>query len=385
MNISRVNTILISASALVFSVLVSLIILIVSGLPATCGDPWMIIGGRTLCYDPVLTLRMLFIEPLSSAGSLALTLRETTVLVFTGLAVAISFRAGLFNIGVQGQMVFGSLGATVTLLAASTYVPNGVVGAVVLLPFGLFVGAVAGGIWGMLPGILKAYGDANEVITTIMLNFVAANFAFVIVTTYFQNPDSNITETSPLPASATFQPMFLAEQSNFSILALAIGVLFVIGVFALLRYTRLGYAFRISGLQSKAAEYSGINSNMTVISSMTLSGALGGIGGGIWAMMIYSGWSPGMPGYGFDGITVSILAGNNPVGVLPAALLFGVLKSGSVSIEFATNVPRELVAVLRGLIILFIAMPGFFRIIGRQFGELEPPETENKYEGSTDD
>jgi simple sugar transport system permease protein len=273
-------------------------------------------------------------------------------------------------------MVFGSLASAVALLAVAPSLPGGVVGSVLLLPFGLLVGAVVGGAWGALPGVLKAYGGANEVITTIMLNFIATNVAFVLVTTTFQDPNSNITRTASLPEAATFRPLLVAPQNKFSILALLLGGAFVVGTFAVFRFTRLGYSFRISGLQEKAAKYGGIDADSTIVSSMTLSGALGGIGGALWAMMVYRGWTPGMPPYGFDGITVSILAANNPIGVLPAAALFGVLKSGSVSIDFATSVPNELVGILRGLIILFVAMPGFFRAVGRRVVELEPPDSE---------
>lgn len=380
-NSSRVEAVLISISALILSVIASMIVLIASGMIATCQEPWLLFAGRRFCYNPILTLNMLFVQPVANANNLALTLRETTVLIFTGLAVAISFRSGLFNIGVQGQMVAGSLGSTVALLAVAPFVPVAPIGSIVLVPFGLLVGAILGGLWGLIPGLLKAYGDVNEVISTIMLNFIAANIAFVLVTIYFQNPDSNITQTHPLPDAATLQPLLLAQRSNFSILALGLGLAFVVGVFVLFRYTRLGYAFRISGLQPDAAEYGGIDANSTIVSSMTLSGAVGGIGGAIWAMMIYGGWTPGIPPYGFDGLTVSILAGNNPIGVLPAAALFGILKSGSVSIDFATSVPKELVGILRGLIILSVAMPGFFRILGRRVIELEPPATESPVEG----
>ncbi len=363
---SRLEFLAISVVAILASVVVGGVLLVVSGLFATCTEAWLSLGGATLCYDPFNTFELLFVRSLTDPTNLVLTLRELTLLLFAGLSVAVAFRSGLFNIGSQGQMVLGSIAATVTLLAIAPLVPGGTVGSAVLLPTGLLVGGIVGGLYGAIPGVLKVYGDANEVITTIMLNAIATNVAYFLVTAYFQNPDSQLTETSPLPDAATFTPIIADRRGDFSVLALLAALALLAGVFYLLTYTRPGYDFRISGLQSKAAEYAGVNAAATTVASMALSGALAGVGGAVWAMMVYGGWSPGMASYGFDGITVSILAGNNPAGVLPAAALFGMLNSGSVAIEFATDVPRELVAVIRGLVILFIAMPAFFRAFGER-------------------
>ena len=121
---------------------------------------------------------------------------------------------------------------------------------------------------------------------------------------------------------------------------------------------------RTSGLQPEAAEYGGVDAKRTIVASFGLSGALAGIGGALYALMILGKFQTGVPSYGFDGITVSILAGNNPLGVGFAAFLFGILKSGAGVVNFATEVPPQLVATLRGLIILFVAMPEFFRLLG---------------------
>ena len=379
------TTIIITGGALIFSVIITMLIVTASGLLASCQDAWLSWGQLYFCYDPVQTARLLFISPLENKNNLAYTLRETTILVFTGLAVAISFRSGLFNIGVQGQMIFGSIAAAVGLLLVAPLAPTGLIGTMLLLPIGILIGAVVGGVWGLIPGVMKAYWNVNEVITTIMLNFVAANFAFALVVLYYQNPTSDIVETAPLPPTASLDPLFLAPRSNFSTIALLAAVGCVIVVYMFQKYSILGYSFRISGLQSKAAEYSGIDGKRTVIYSMGLSGAMGGVGGAIWAMMIYGGWAPGMPPYGFDGITVSILAGNNPIGVLPAALLFGILQSGSVSVDFASSVPKQLVDILRGMIVLFVAMPGFFKMLGRYINRegrynRNPPQQRNPNE-----
>jgi len=370
---------LIAASALVLSVVMGTVIVLVAGVIATCRSPVLSVGGLALCYDPLLVFERLFLgalgSPLSGGWSplnpqFAVTLRETTVLVFTGLSVAIAFRAGLFNIGTQGQLIAGALATGLGVLWASAYV-SGALGTVLLVPFGLLAGAVAGGAYGAIPGALKAYADANEVITTIMLNFVAALLASFLVTEYFRDQTSQAVQTTPVPEFARFPSLVFDPRTDFSLLALGLAVCFVVGVYYLIEHTPFGYDLRTAGLQPEAAGYGGVDAARTIVASMTLSGALGGVGGAVYVLMILGKFQTGVPSYGFDGITVSILAGNNPVGAVFAAFLFGTLKSGSNVVAFATDVPPQLVGVLRGLIILFVAMPEFFRLIGRR---LAPPE-----------
>jgi simple sugar transport system permease protein len=240
-----------------------------------------------------------------------------------------------------------------------------------LIPLGLLAGAVVGGAWGALPGALKAYANANEVITTIMLNTVAANVAFFLVASYFVPPEAANIQTADVPGEAVIPnlPFGIAFQprNRFSLIALVVGIAFVGAVFYLFTRTAFGYDLRTSGLQPDAAEYSGVDAKRMIVSSMTLSGALGGVGGAMFVLMVEGKWLTQVPALGFDGITVSILAGNNPLGVGFAALLFGVLKSGAQAVDFATEVPKQLVGVLRGLIILFVAMPEFFRMVGAKF------------------
>jgi simple sugar transport system permease protein len=392
---SAVERLLISAAALVLAVVVGAVIILVSGRIATCQEAAATYFGVGFCYSPfevyfvmlngalgnpfVLDGPTLIAEGWSLYNfGLALTLKEATLLVFTGLSVAVAFRAGLFNIGTQGQLVFGALATGLFALYASRVVPEGMVGGLVVIPSSILVGAVVGGLYGAIPGALKAYADANEVITTIMLNFIAAQVAFVVVSLYFRNPDSQVVETTPLASFATILPVSswlpfgFPGSGDFSLLALAFAFLLVAGIFYLLERTSFGYDLRTSGIQPQAAEYGGVDAKRTTVASMFLSGALGGIGGAVWVLMVIGKWQAGVPALGFDGITVSILAGNNPLGVFPAALLFGTLKSGSVAVQFQTGVPKQLVGVLRGLIILFVAMPEFFRMFGRSVVDLRP-------------
>jgi ABC-type uncharacterized transport system permease subunit len=384
--------ILVSLAALVASLLVGAVLVVGAGLLAECeqgfvlgGDlivlpvvgPFIIVptlvatvpGGPAVCYNPLDVYYQLFVVPFLTPFDLGRTLKETTLLLFTGLSVAVAFRAGLFNIGTQGQLVLGGLATGVSVLWLAPLVPGGLVGTLLLVPFGLVVGAVVGGLYAAIPGGLKAYADANEVITTIMLNFVASGVAFYLVSNFYQDPDSQSIETAPLPDPATLTPVLGAfEGSAFSLVALVLALVLVAGVYYLLWHTAFGYDLRTSGVQPAAAAYGGVGAERMVVTSMFISGALGGLGGAVYVMMVLGRWRTGVPPIGFDGITVSILAGNNPLGVVLSALLFGTLKAGSLSIEFNLGVPNQLVGVLRGLIILFVAMPEFFRMLALRAG-----------------
>ena len=391
---SATERILISTAALVLSVLIGAVLVLVAGRMTTCSAGEAVYYfGTGFCYDPVVVFDRLFLgalgDPLSGGwspnGQFAVTLRETTLLIFTGLSVALAFRAGIFNIGTQGQMVVGALATALGVLWASSLV-SGVVGTVVLIPFGVLVGAVFGGLYGAVPGLLKAYADANEVITTIMLNFIATGVALYLVSGAFKDPESAANQTVPLPEFAQFPALLFGARQDFSIVALLFGLLAVGGLYYVLEHTAFGYDVRTSGVQPEAAEYGGVDAKRTVVASLTLSGALGGVAGAMYVMMVLGTFQTGIPAYGFDGITVSILAGNNPLGVGIAALLFGVLKSGTTVVQFATDVPPQLVGVLRGLIILFVAMPEFFRLLARGLpGTGSRPEAVATDGGAPDD
>ncbi|MFW5965236.1 MAG: ABC transporter permease [Halodesulfurarchaeum sp.] len=375
--------ILISFGALVFSMLVGTMLILFAGVLAECSRPAFRLFGVGFCYDPITIFDKLFLgafgDPLSAGfhplnGQMATTLAETTILIFAGVSVAIAFKAGIFNIGAQGQLIVGALATAVVLLPIAPHV-TGALGTLVLLIFGLFIGGLAGGAFAAIPGWLLAYLEANEVITTIMLNFVATSLALYLVANHFKDPDSFANQTVSLPDHAQFPSLVFEPRDDFSIIALFVAILTLFAIWYLLEHTALGFDIRTSGVQPRAAAYGGVNAERTILSAMTLSGALAGIGGAVYVLMVLGNFQVGVPSYGFDGITVSILAGNNPLGVGFAGLLFGVLKSGSVMVDVGTDVPPELVGVLRGLIILFVAMPEFFRMLGMRFGlDGGPPE-----------
>ncbi len=356
----------ISLAALVVAVVVGGLIVFLSGAIATCREPALVLGGSTFCYDPIEVYLTLADGAFGSPTNLGLTLQETTLLLFTGLSVAVAFRAGLFNIGTQGQMVLGALASALVVLRVAPVVPASVAGTLLLVPLAVVVAAVVGGLYGALPGAMKAYADAHEVITTIMLNFIATGVAFYLVRNHVGDPTTDAVQTSPVPGFVRLSPTI--DGTRFSVVALVFGLLTALLVYLLYERTVLGYDLRTSGLAPEAAEYGGVDSERNIVTSMTLSGALGGVAGAMYVLMILYRWQTDVPPLGFDGIAVSILAANNPLGVIPAALLFGALKGGSVQIDFALGVPPELVEVLRGFIILLVAMPEFFRLLGKRAG-----------------
>ncbi|MFC6732820.1 MULTISPECIES: ABC transporter permease [unclassified Haladaptatus] len=364
---SNLERIAISIAALVASILVGGVVVLVAGFVAQCSQPVLFFPGVGYsCYNPVSVYVELFLGPFSGPGVFGETLQQTTILLLTGLSVAIAFRAGLFNIGTQGQFVMGSMATAIVVPLLAPAVPANAVGALILIPLGLLAGALVGGLYGAIPGALKAYAEANEVITTIMLNFIATFLALLIVSTWFKDPNStNNTQTAKVPDFAMLDSSVL--PGDFSFIALALALTLVATISWLLVKTAFGYDLRISGIQEGAAAYSGVNAKKMTVLSMALSGALGGIAGAVYILMVTGRWLPTAPAFGFDGITVSILAGNNPVGAIFAAFLFGILKVGRIAIDFNLDVPSQLVGVLRGLIILFVAMPEFFRMFGTRF------------------
>ncbi|RKD97628.1 ABC transporter permease [Halopiger aswanensis] len=379
---SVLERVVISVAALLAAVLVGGVLVFVSGGIASCRTG-LELAGTTFCYNPMQVYYELFLgaigHPLEGGWSptnysLARTLQQTTLLVFAGLSVAVAFRAGLLNIGTQGQLVFGGLATAVTVVYAATIVPGGFIGTIVLIPLGVLAGAVVGGLYGALPGVLKAYADANEVITTIMLNFVATGVTSTMLSQWFQDPNSTNPRTERIPEYAeipTVPYVGFGGSANFSLLALGFAVALMVGIAWLFARTSFGYELRTSGTQPAAAAYGGVDEKRMTVASMTLSGALGGVAGAFWVLMVHGSWLENVPSIGFDGIAVSVLAGNNPIGVGAAAFLFGVLDSGGNSIGTSTDVPPELVGILTGLIILFVAMPEFFRMFGRRFVDLE--------------
>ncbi len=274
---------------------------------------------------------------------------KATPLIFTGLAVAIPFRAGLFNIGAEGQVVLGALAAG--LIGAS--LPAGTPWPLAIPPVVLGA-ALVGGTWGALPGALKARFGAHEVITTIMLNFVALALANYLVSTWFAVPETlhtePIVEGARLSRLGAFVGAFHGSAANTALLlALAAAA----GAWWLLFRTGTGYELRTTGLNPDAATYAGTSPLRVSVIAMALAGACAGLVGTNFVQGYKTYYEDGFSGgIGFMGIAVALLGRNHPLGVVLAALLFGTLSQGALAIN--ALVPKEIVEILQAVIILAV-------------------------------
>jgi simple sugar transport system permease protein len=315
---------------------------------------------------PATFVDVLIQGSLGSESAQARTLRFTTMFVLTGVAVAVAFRAGVFNIGVQGQFVVGGFTTVISILWLAPMFPSNAIGGVILIIMGTAMGAISGGAYGALPGILKAYADANEIITTIMLNFVATGVVGWLVEDPFRGEGQAAALTDPLPEHVEF-PRLLFDSPSFSIIGVVIALVVAVLIALLLSRTRLGYDMVTSGYQQSAATYSGVDAKRNIVTTMTISGAVAGVAGSVYAIMIRGDYvDPGtINTFGFDAIAVSLLGANNPLAVIPAGLLFGALDSAGSGISLGTNLPPTLIDGIIGLVVLFVAAPELFRTLGR--------------------
>lgn len=273
------------------------------------------------------------------------TIAEVTPLIFTGVANAVAFKSGLFNIGVAGQFAMGMLAA-----AMVGVIPG--LNPVIHIPLVLISGFVAGTIWGGIPGYLKAKFGTSEVINTIMLNYISIFVSnYVILKTAFGVPGK--ARTPIIQASAKLARFMKGSTGNVGIFIAIVAAIFV---FWLLWKTTVGYEIRAVGLNPYAAEYGGVNVAKNAILAMVISGAIAGIGGAVHVAGVNYMVQDFMavPSYGFDGIAVALLAKNNPIGCIASAVLFGALNTSARALQL-NGIPKEIVFLIQAIIIIFVA------------------------------
>jgi simple sugar transport system permease protein len=318
----------------------------------------MLIGG----YNPILAYGSLIKKVFGDTYGFGETIREITPLLLTGLSVAFAFRAGLFNIGAEGQFIMGSIGASVVGIKLS--LPW-----FIHAPLAILAGAVFAGLWGALAGLLKARWGVNEVITTIMLNWIALFLANYIITNFLLEPGQQRTYHIHETASISYPWLSHLFQNARMHWGTFIALLAPIVFYVILWKTRQGYELRAVGLNPQAAEYAGMNVKRNIIKAMFISGAFAGLAGvfDVLGVFHYQVAAASSSGYGFDGIAVSLLGGNHPLGVVLGAVLFGTLSYGSAGMSFGANVPQEIIRIVIGSVIFFVASPGIIRWVLRSF------------------
>lgn len=301
-------------------------------------------------FNPLVAYGALVQGAFGDSFAFGNTLARTTPLIFTGLAVAFAFRCNLLNIGAEGQLYAGAL-ASVIVGIYITGLP-----AIIHIPLAIAAGFIAGAMWGGLAGYLRSARGINEIISTIMLNFIAIFFVSYLVQGPIAEPPGFFHQTAQVASSARL-PVIL-PKSDLSI-AIFIAIACALVISYLLWRTPFGLKLRAVGRSPDTARFSGIPVNRYMFGAMSISGGLAGlagtteiIGGQYRLLDFFS------PGYGFDGIAVAFLGRSDPIGVIFAAFLFAALRVGANQMQRSTGLPTSLVLVIQGMVILFILGAG---------------------------
>lgn len=329
---------LVTAVAILLGLLVGAVLIVISGLigPAQTLDLTLPITA----YGAVLE------GALGGTRQIGSTLNAATPLIFTGLAVAFGFRAGLFNIGANGQLLVGGFCAALVGTTAGLPFP-------LTLVLAVAAGALGGAAWGFIPGALKAWRGAHEVVTTIMLNSTAYLLLNLLASQVFKDPTATFPRTSNVAVEAIL-PIILPDTRLHA--GIIIAVVTAVAMWFLLFKTTLGFEIRTVGANASAARYAGIRPALITVLTMSVSGGLAGMGGGVEILGVTKHYpAEYIVNFGFDGIAVALLGRAHPLGVVGAAMLFGVMRAGAGSMQRATDIPVDIISIVQGVILLFVA------------------------------
>lgn len=312
-------------------------------------------------FSPIEAYGALILGAFGDIYGIGQTLTQATPIIFTALAFLFAFKAGLFNIGAEGQFLVGALAAAIVGISFNG-LPN-----IIHIFLALLAGAFFGGLYAFIPAILKTKLGAHEVITTMMLTYVAIYLTGYLVTDVFKAPGW-VSQTPLISPTAELPRILPPTQLSASIF---LGIALVILTYYTLQKTVLGYEIRAIGLNPLAAENGGINVKKGLILSLVISGALAGIGGAGEILGVHKRFIDGFsPGYGWDGLAVALIGGLNPFGSFLAALLIGILRSGGMTMNRVTGVPIDIVTILQALVILFVAAPVFIKYLTRRIKKI---------------
>lgn len=319
--------------------------------------------------EPSMAFKAIYAGSLGSKQAIGETLVKAAPLLLTAMAFAVTFRCGLLNIGAEGQIYVGGM--------ASMVVAQTVQGLpfAVHMPLCVIAGMLFGGLWGALAGWLKVRFNADEMITTIMLNYIGTQLANFVVTDVIRDPAGLLPQSKPAPETARLTQFVSGTRIH-------IGVIFAVLclVFYYIYFSKMqaGFRTRVVGMNKDAAEFAGINRKKYVVQVMFIAGVFSGLAGaseilGLQIRMLQN----FSPGYGFDGIAVAMLGNNTPIGMLISALMFGALKAGSNMMQIVVQVPMATVSVVQGLVILFVVGSRFLAAQAEKRSRRKRQEVEN--------
>lgn len=342
------------------------------------------VGGLILVsigIDPFKAYRVILEGAFGKPKFISWTIVQAVPIILTGISVAFAFNTGLFNIGAEGQYIVGSLGAVIAGVILP--LPPGVHAIVALI-----IGAVCGLIWGGLVGFFKARFGVNEVISSIMLNWIALYFSnWLLEMPFLRKPESDNSYSVLESASIRFLDKWKHSDAGIAYIkehpvvkgllnppvnwGIVIAIIMAVVAWYILSKTTLGYQLKAVGFNKDAAEYGGINVKKNFVVSMAIAGAFSGLAGAITVLGVTHniGILAGQQGYGFNGIAVSLIAGNSPLACIPSGLLFSALTYGGGKLNSKLNTPSEIINIFIGIIVFFIAMPKLLDMLTNLFGK----------------
>ncbi len=300
-------------------------------------------------YDPLIVVKAITRGMTSGLGG---TIRWTIPYAFAGLAICLTFRANIFNMGVDGQLYIGAIAATyLSMNLSNVPAPIAILGTI-------FFASIAGGLFAVIPAIMKIRLKCDEVVTTLLLNYVAYYFTDYVVLGPMLGKGTlaAASSTDYIPENVWLMKLSFLPSSGVTV-GLYIAIALTIGMAVLLYKTNLGYEIKICGANSRMAEYGGINSGRVILTIMVLSGVIAGLAGAVEILGVHHRFPMRFSNQvGFDGVVVSLLASNHPIGVLFTAFFFGALKNGAMTMQRIADVPSALIDIVRGIIIFTISI-----------------------------
>lgn len=307
-------------------------------------------------YDPVASLYSLIIAPFTDWGGIGSVLEKSAPLILTGLAAVFAWKIGVFNIGMEGQMIVGGIAGGI----AAVYITG--LPAPLHILIACLVAFIAGAIYAGVPGYLFAHYGADEIVTTVMLNYIAAFMSSYLLNNQLRSPTSVWAQSSNVQPTAELIRFLPPSRANIGIV---IAIVIAFALTYVLYRTTFGYEIRMLGFNMKNARYGGIKVQSTIVKAIALSGGLSGLAGVIEVMGVHKKILLGFSAnYGWDGIAVALIAQTNPIAVIPAGILMGAMRVGGRIMGLEQGVPLEMVRIVVAVILLFVTATGFFKIWG---------------------